>query len=152
MDNDSSIQKKVIDSIREACNDSDQAKAILFKFVGHDHNFPIKKTQTQNATPSINGILKSNWLHKHHALLPSAVILIFEFGLNCSAEEWSKVEICICDMYAKVRSQVGGRETKVLVAMVRAGPETIEKEELEERYTAFKKRMAIDSKVIPFIC
>jgi hypothetical protein len=123
---------------------------VVFKFVPYDHDFPIKK-QTNGATspPAISsaGILKTSWLRKHHALLPSVVILLFQFGVDWVAGEWRKREGEFVDLYMKFKSQVSARDTKVVVVAIRTGEETVDKNELEERYQSLRKRLNIDAKV-----
>ena len=148
IDEEIDTSSKLTESMVNTCNDSEHLKAIIFKSVSYDHKFPEKKVNVSASSISSEGILKSSWLLKHHCLLPSVVVLFFQFGSDWVAGEWAKREIFMAETHAKFKLEIVGRDVKLLVVMIRTGPETIEKEALEERMSSIKKRIATDSKFL----
>ena len=54
------------------------------------------------------GILKAAWLHKHHMVLPSVVLALFDFDPKISAQDWMSQEAVISDEVDKLRGSLGG--------------------------------------------
>ena len=126
---------------------------LSFNSASIDHSFPIKKTSIVAppgyAQPSfLDGIIKNNWVTKHHSLLPSVVIFIIKFSMEWSAGEWGRREGSIQESYAKMKSQIASRDAKIVLVVVRVGPDTTDKELADERMSSLKRHLGIEGKYI----
>ena len=144
------IGDKVVESIVSTANDSEHLRSIVFKVVPYDHEFLMRKpVQSGSGSVSTDGILKANWLVKHHSLLPSVVLLLFPFNSEWVDGEQTKRENFMVDTYSNIKAAVSGRDVKILVLIVCHGPSAADgadKDAIEERHSAFKRRVNLDSK------
>ena len=85
--------------------------------------------------------MKANWLHKHHRLLPSVVVLFFEACNEWVSGEWTKREASIVDTYNRMKQVVSGRECKIVLVLIRTGAEAeTNLQEMEERFQRLLRR------------
>jgi hypothetical protein len=85
------------------------------------HEFPAK--QRSHSGPGEYetyvplGILRSNWLSKHHTDLPGLVVIAFEMDVRASPVEWSTTEGLIAKTVTSLRSQLRDRLVDVHVVL-----------------------------------
>ena len=99
-------------------------------------------------TRGVDGIFKKDWLHKHHSLLPSVVLMVYEFGLDWSSEQFLETQGLISEIYSCIKSQVSGRDCKVVLVLLKAGSLNTENSVIEERLQSIRKKCNIDSKLL----
>lgn len=118
-----------------------------FRCVAPDHNFMAKKASKDN--PSLDGVLRGNWLLKHHEQLPSAVILLVTFCADWSSNEWLRRELMINERYTKIKSIISARDVKIVVVAVKTGAVlSADKDVIEERLNSLKRHLQLDSKTL----
>jgi hypothetical protein len=117
--------------------------------------FPVKKqikdaTALTAAMAQTTGLLKYGWVEKHLSFIPSVFVMVTQFNVDWSPQEWSKREGELRTTIDSVRVPLAGREAKVLLvacrpagAVSRAHPDV-----LEERVTSMKKHLGLDPKHI----
>lgn len=142
---------KIVESIASTSNDSEHLKSIVFQVVTYDHEFLSKKAvQSGVGSASTDGILKANWMTKHHSLLPSVVVLLFAFDTDWVAGEQMKMENYMADTYSSIKTSISGRDAKILVVVVRQGAygtDNLDKESVDEKYAPLKRRLNLDSRL-----
>ena len=73
--------------------------------VYQDVQFPTKKLPKE--LPTTEGILRSDWLIKHHEQLPSVVLFITSFSVDWSLSEWIKREAGFHERYSRLKATLG---------------------------------------------
>lgn len=64
------------------------------------------------------GIIKTEWLNKHHAILPGLVVAVFEFEVNSPAADWSDAETAMSEVVLRLREALRGRGIDVHVLLI----------------------------------
>lgn len=89
-----------------------------------EHQFPIKK-EIRERTSSFptryekdfgdaipKGILKSNWMQKHHELLPAVCVPVFEIDPRFNSSDWIIHETIICNEIDRLKQSLSGKNVK----------------------------------------
>ena len=111
------------------------------------HSLPSPASSSSSSGGG-DGILKVDWLHKHHSLLPSVVLMVYEFGLDWSSEQFLATQGLIFEIYSRIKAQVSGRDCKVVLVLLRTGSSSSENSIYEERFQSIRKKCNMDSKLI----
>lgn len=150
VDNEPDIHNRVIKLLENVHQEigTNEVSPLFFKSVSQDYLF-VEKTP-QKEVLSVEGVLKFNWPSKHFDLLPSVVLFCVPFGVDWSANEWSKRELAIQDRFTRLKSVMATREVKVIVIMIKVGSGVMDKDVLDERVSAFKRHAQTDSKTFTF--
>lgn len=99
--------------------------------------------------PSLQGVLKSNWMHKHHSLLPSVVLFTVTLSVDWSPTEWQRREAALLESYTKLRIVVSQRENATIIIIgVWTGAGSMDKVTAEERVTSLKRHLQIDARTL----
>jgi hypothetical protein len=114
-----------------------------------EHIFKEKKPPRE--FPSFDGILKTNWLHRHCEKLPSTVLYLTTFSVDWSPIEWSRREAGIQDKYTKLKTLLSTRDCKVILVAVKVGAGSLEKEMMDDRLASLKKHIQSDNKSFYFL-
>jgi hypothetical protein len=125
-----------------------------------DHTFPIKSQPSgssssrryENYTPK--GIIKSSWLHKHHHVLPSCVLALFDFDPKLGHQEWTSQETSIYEEIEKLRKSLGPRECRIIVVLQEDDsndPLTQRHDIVDDRLSSLRRCCDLDSKSVRLI-
>ncbi|OQR81114.1 hypothetical protein ACHHYP_16730 [Achlya hypogyna] len=141
------IQTRVLPVLRSV-ND-EFIPRIHFTSTSFEHRFvfPAKKEKTESKP---RGLLKAQWLKKHHELLPSLVLLFYAFEPRLAARDWAIQETVIRDEVEDLRRNLSGRECKILLVLVQFlddGPPS-NGGNADERLSSLRKRAELDSKSV----
>jgi len=99
--------------------------------------------------PSLQGVLRSNWMHKHHSLLPSVVLFTVTLCVDWSPGEWQRREASLLESFTKLRSSVSQRENAAIIIVgVWTGAGSMDKVAVEERINSLKRLLQIDARTL----
>ena len=125
-------------------NDYPELPSIRYKILQPNHNFPEKKPTKE--IPVFDGIFKSNWLNKHHHLLPSVVLFTTTFCIDWSPSEWARREASLQETYSSLKSSLGYREAKIIIVAIKTGIGSVDKDVMDDRIMSLKRYLQLDSK------
>ncbi|ETV73007.1 hypothetical protein H257_12052 [Aphanomyces astaci] len=149
----------VLRSINEEFVPQLQIKSLSFD---HRFVFPIKKDKsTSLSPPPSKGIWKTDWLKKHHEVLPSVVLLLYAFEPRLATRDWAIQETVIRDEVEDLRRMLSGRDVKILLVLVQllddaatttASPSTsssmVNVPSSDDRLQSLRKRAELDAKSV----
>ena len=141
------IQIRLIRSLEQIGTDNDypELPPVKYKHLQPTHNFPDKK-QPKDGPLVFEGIFKSNWLYKHHSLLPSVVLFTTTFCVDWSPSEWARREASLLERYSSLKSSLSYRESKIIIVAIKTGVGSVDKDVMDERIISLKRHLQLDSK------
>uniref|UniRef100_M4BD49 Trafficking protein particle complex subunit 11 domain-containing protein n=1 Tax=Hyaloperonospora arabidopsidis (strain Emoy2) TaxID=559515 RepID=M4BD49_HYAAE len=124
------------------------------------HRLPVKKElcekhgtfsnqmQRDLDTYRTQGILKTQWLKKHHELLPAVVLLFDEFDPCWTLLDWQQKETALVDDVMQLKQTVSAREGRVVVLLVQQVDDAdgTWRNGTEERLADLRRRLDTDTK------
>jgi hypothetical protein len=138
-----------LDSINR---ESQGVSTLRFHSFPLDHSFPPKKDNQggkRYENHVVQGVLKTSWLHKHHHVLPSVVLALFDFKPQASAQEWAAQENKIAEEVHKLKRQLEVRECRRFIVLQEEGSTRLSESSLvEERLSSLRRRCELDSKSV----
>ncbi|TDH72591.1 hypothetical protein CCR75_006101 [Bremia lactucae] len=152
------LQDKVLTQVR-IINEEIVPK-LHYASLPRDHRFPVKKehrekhgtfpnqTQRDFDEYNIRGILKTQWMKKHHEVLPAVVVLVDEFDPRWSPLDWQQRETAMREEVDKFKRMVFARECRVVLMLLQQvdDPGVAPLHTTEERLINLRKRLDTDTK------
>jgi hypothetical protein len=109
---------------------------------------PAKKIESKSRRDSLEkDILKEGWMEKHVSKRPSVVIMLCGFNVNWNDQEWEQKEAEIQSQYINHRTNLFGRNCKLLLVAVKTGDAAtgIDQEKLADRKNGLVTALQLDS-------
>lgn len=138
--------KSVIESLSQS-TDAKDAQALDIRYAPAEFDFPAKKPTKEY--PSFDGVFRSNWIQKHHDMIPSVVIVLTTFNGDWNSSEWMKREGALNERFARLRSSINSRDGKTILFAIRKGNDSqLEREIIDEHIIQLKRHLQLDSKTL----
>lgn len=140
------LQVRLIRSLEQIGTDNDypELPSTKYKHLQPTHIFPDNKPRKD--IPVFDGIFKSNWLNKHHHLLPSVVLFTTTFCVDWSPSEWARRETGLLERYSSLKSSLSYREAKIIIVAIKTGVGSVDKDVMDDRIISLKRHLQLDSK------
>jgi hypothetical protein len=111
-----------LDATSIEMTDPKESVNIDFRNIHMDHEYLQKKTNKENI--NLDGLLRENWMYKHHEQLPSVVVMLCTFCVDWSSSEWIRREAAMYERFMRLKNVLAGRDVKLIVLTVRTGTST----------------------------
>ena len=147
MDNEPEFHNRLTRALEGTSGEVDPKDVPLidYRSVSPEHEFPAKKSPKEQ--PSLDGVLRANWLSKHHDQLPSLTLLVSTFCVDWATSEWFRREALVFERFTKLKASLSSRDSKIVIITVKVGKvASADKDVMEERINSMRRHLALDTR------